>query len=134
MSETEQIEEKKHTHGDYVYEKLVLREKENEDTGRIEKTCQLYTLEFNADEFMNQNPCPLCKNLASRHEFIKRKNQWFNRCKASKIVVLLGSFELGQPWIKVISKKKMSKGDVVRYLRDNKQIPDPDVAIFLITN
>jgi len=129
MTEQEQIKK----HGDYIYEKLVLREKENEDTGLMEKTCQLYTLEFDAETFMNEYPCPTCKNVTDRHEFILRKGQWFNRCKKTKIVVLLGSFELGQPWVKIISKKKMSKFDVVQYLRKNKIVPEPNIALFLIS-
>jgi hypothetical protein len=130
MTETEQIKK----HGDYIFEKLVLKTKIDEDTDREVKVCQLYTLEFDAETFMNEYPCPICKNMTSKHEFPIRRNQVFNRCKASKIVILLGSFELGQPWIKIIGKKKMSKADVVQYLRKNKQVPEPDVALFLVSS
>lgn len=126
-------EQETKTHKDFMFEKLVLREKEDEDTGRIQKTCYLYKLEFDPETFMNIFPCPMCKNVTSKHEFILRKGQWFNKCKRSGIITLLGSFELGDDYVKILSKKKMSKYEVVQYLRKNKIVAEPDVALFLVS-
>ena len=128
---SEQVEVKKNA--DYVFEQLVLKEKENEDTGRIEKTCQLYTLQFDVETYMNEYPCTICKNITERHDFIKIRNQFYNKCKRSGVTVGPIGLEVGQPWIKILSKKKLIKAQVVQYLKDKKQVPEANIGLWLVS-
>jgi len=113
-------------------EKIFLIDGKDPDTGLETKIPMLYELEFLEEKYMENNPCIYCHSDVKKHIFKLTHNKISEYCKFTRATKLPISCNLGDPWVKVISKKQLNKFELAKHYYDTKTTPEPQIALYLL--
>jgi hypothetical protein len=103
------------------------------------KAVYLLTLEFNPEEFMQKCPCLTCGAVAERHTFKPFKGKIYNYCTRTHITMSVSTFNPLDDnsslmnYMSIVAEKQLTRNDVLKYLKENKIVPSPEIAVILVS-
>jgi hypothetical protein len=119
------------------FKTLELRNEINPKTRKNMTSVYLLTLEFDAETFMKTCPCLTCGAVPERHEFKPFKGKIYNYCKRTHVTMSVSTWNpLDEnsslmPYMSIVSEEQMTKNGVLAYLKSNKIVPSPEIAVLL---